>query len=104
MSRRLLSNWMTGLALAGLAVVLTAIFGWGVIGKHRLDQDARHVFKATRAICSEPAMPPCTPLDGYTAPVVPPPQDAGEVLVSIPARAVHPAAVRSAPSRGPPGA
>lgn len=33
-------------------MVLVAMSGWGVLGKHRFDDDARSFYKATRAITS----------------------------------------------------
>ena len=41
-------------AVIGLGAALTAVLGWGVIGKHRLDDDARDAYKATRVVRSEP--------------------------------------------------
>lgn len=88
--------------LAALAVVLTTIFAWGVIGKYRLNSAARHAFKATRAICSDPALPPCAP--PAAPPLGLPPRDAGAPAPQVRPPAVHLAFVRTAPSRAPPAA
>lgn len=56
MFRHSLQKSLLLLAIVGLGLSLTALFGWGVIGKHRLDEDARDLYKATRAVHSAPAL------------------------------------------------
>jgi hypothetical protein len=98
-----LPRWATVVMLAALAVVLTSIFAWGVIGKHRLNGVARYVFKATRAVCSDPALPPCA-LPPDVPPYWPPPGDFGGLIAQIRPRVVFLELVRTAPSRAPPAA
>lgn len=92
---------LSGVALASLCVALTAIFAWGIIGKHRLDDDARLVFKATRAVFSQSKIGFSEPLPTAET-VLPPPVDTGHAppLSSTPRPRAQTAP--ASPSRSPP--
>lgn len=91
----------TALALAGLAMIVTAIFAWAVVGKHRLDPDARYAFKVTRAAYRQHALPVCAPpphAEIRTAPA----DGAAEPVVLPRAPAPRSSRARRARSRSPP--
>lgn len=93
---------VSGLALAGLAILLTGVFAWGVIGKCWLDRDARAVYKATRAVCAE-----MRELPGELPPRVdvPPPRcddDAGPLVACAALTPPPPDVAAASPSRSPP--
>lgn len=93
------------LAIVGLGLSLTAVFGWGVIGKHCLDEDARDVYNATRAVRSE-----SLPLDVHVTRVAaradkPPSVGDSAILLQTLASALPPAPAQGfSPSRAPPSA
>lgn len=60
---------LPAVAVGLLAIALVVVVAWGVIGKHRIDPDARLTYKATRAVANDPApVPLASPMpDAVTA-------------------------------------
>jgi hypothetical protein len=52
---------MPTLGIALLATLLLVALGWAVVGKHRLDPHARHVYKSTRLVVAEKQEQPAPP-------------------------------------------
>lgn len=103
MFRRNLQKVLLLLAVVGLGLSLTALFGWGVIGKHRLHEDARDVYKATRAVHSEPALLDLHPTGWTVRGDVPPPiADPGNLLQALACDLPPAPRTRFTPSRAPP--
>ena len=99
---------LRGLGVGLLVTILILILGWAVIGKHRLDPQARAVYKATRLIVAMRAVDqvPAPDLEPLCLVVIPSVPETPELLSAATRHSVErpKRGSRARSSRAPPSA